>query len=97
MGPQPWSCNWRPRCCGGDGLGAATAMPRVALGAVPGEGDAAVLVDDARPPGPTARLRSAGHLLVPAGAPGVGACGGVLRDGTGRVAASCDAGHVGGV
>ena len=81
----------------GDSLGETLGRPRVALGAVPGDGDAAVLFDDERPPGPVARLRSAGHVLVPAGASGFGACGAVLREATGRVAASADAGSVGGL
>ena len=81
----------------GDGLGPAAAMPRVALGAVPGEGDAAVLFDDERPPGPVARLRSAGHAMVPVAASGIGACGAVLREPTGRVAAAWDDGAVSGI
>ena len=81
----------------GDGLGDAMARPRIAFGAVPGDGDAAVLVDDDRQPGPAARLRSAGHVLLPAAPAAFGTVGAAVRDETGRVAAFAEGGAVAGI
>ena len=81
----------------GDDLGDAAERPRIAFGAVPGDGDAAVLVDDDRQPGPAARLRSAGHVLLPAEAMAFTTVGAAVREETGRVAAWSDSGAVAGL
>lgn len=81
----------------GDGPAAALDRPRIALGAVPEEGHAAVLVDADRQPGSAVRLRSAGHVLVSAEATLFRTTGAVSRDETGRVAAASDRGAVAGL
>lgn len=81
----------------GAGLGEAIGTPRFALGATPDGRHAAVLVEETDEPGPAARLKAAGHVLVPGDPASLRTAGGVSRDAAGRVAAASDAGDIAGL